>query len=221
MPLFASPRGRHRRRLRGVELPRVSPALGTMDDLAELAADLRAAGIRLVVDFIFNHTSNEHEWARRAKPASRAQDFYLIFPDRTCPTLRADLREIFPDRAATLHLARRTCGSGRRRGSGRRSTLPVGPELCEPAVFRAMPGEMLFLANQGVEVLRMDAVAFIWKRARHAVRDPARGAPRAARLQRGRRMAPRACCSSRRRSSTRTRWRVHRSRSASSRTTRC
>ena len=33
-----------------------------------------------------------------------------------------------------------------------------------PAVFRAMAGEMLFLANQGVEILRMDAVAFIWKR---------------------------------------------------------
>lgn len=32
-----------------------------------------------------------------------------------------------------------------------------------PEVFRAMAGEMLFLANQGVDILRMDAVAFIWK----------------------------------------------------------
>ncbi|MGX5360329.1 amylosucrase, partial [Kocuria sp. KH4] len=32
-----------------------------------------------------------------------------------------------------------------------------------PAVFRAMAAEQLFLAAQGVEVQRMDAVAFIWK----------------------------------------------------------
>ena len=75
-----------------------------------------------------------------------------------------------------------------------------------PAVFRAMAGEMLFLANQGVEVLRMDAVAFIWKRLGTPSRVAARGAPAAAGVQRGAADGGAvACSSSPRRSCTPTR----------------
>ena len=162
MPLFESPEGNSDGGYAVSSYRRVNPALGTMDDLAALAADLRLAGISLVVDFIFNHTSNEHDWARRAVAGEVGyEDFYLIFPDRTMPDeYEKTVREIFPDDHP-----------------GSFVQLPDGRWIwatfyhfqwdlnyANPAVFRAMAGEMLFLANQGVEILRMDAVAFIWKR---------------------------------------------------------
>ena len=162
MPLFESPEGNSDGGYAVSSYRHVNPALGTMDDLAALAADLRLAGISLVVDFIFNHTSNEHEWARKAVAGEPGyEDFYLIFPDRTMPdAYEKTVREIFPDDHP-----------------GSFVQLPDGRWIwatfyhfqwdlnyANPAVFRAMAGEMLFLANQGVEILRMDAVAFIWKR---------------------------------------------------------
>lgn len=139
----------------------VSPSLGTMPELAALAAELRANGISLVLDFIFNHTSNEHEWARKALAGDPEYEaFYWIYPDRTMPDqFERTVREIFPDDHA-----------------GSFVPLPDGRWVWatfhsfqwdlnyrNPAVFRAMAKEMLFLANLGVNVLRMDAVAFIWK----------------------------------------------------------
>lgn len=139
----------------------VNPALGTMDELAELATELRENGISLVVDFIFNHTSNEHEWAKKALAGSAEhEDYYWIFPDREMPdAYEATVREIFPDDHA---------GSFVQLDDGRwiwASFYSFQWDLNyrNPAVFRAMAGEMMFLANQGVDILRMDAVAFIWK----------------------------------------------------------
>ncbi|MDN3495496.1 alpha-amylase family protein [Planococcus sp. APC 4015] len=162
MPLFESPEGNSDGGYAVSSYRSVDPALGTMEELADLAAELRVAGISLVVDFIFNHTSNEHEWAQKAVAGvPEYEDFYLIFPDRTMPdAYERTTREIFPDDHA-----------------GSFVQLPDGRwvwatfyhfqwdlNYANPAVFQAMAGEMLFLANQGIEILRMDAVAFIWKR---------------------------------------------------------
>lgn len=162
MPLFESPEGNSDGGYAVSSYRRVNPALGTMEELADLAADLRLAGISLVVDFIFNHTSNEHQWARRAVAGDEGfENFYLIFPDRTMPdAYEQTVREIFPDDhpGAFVQLE-----------DGRWIWATFyhfqwDLNYANPAVFRAMAGEMLFLANQGVEILRMDAVAFIWKR---------------------------------------------------------
>ena len=162
MPLFASPEGNNDGGYAVSSYRAVDENLGTMDDLAELAADLREAGISLVVDFIFNHTSNEHEWAQKAVAGEPGyEDFYLIFPDRTMPDRYEEtVREIFPDDHP---------GAFVQLDDGRWIWATFyhfqwDLNYANPAVFRAMAGEMLFLANQGVEVLRMDAVAFIWKR---------------------------------------------------------
>lgn len=161
MPLFESPEGNSDGGYAVSSYRRVNPALGTMEELAALAADLRRAGISLVVDFIFNHTSNEHEWARKAVAGEAGyEDFYLIFPDREMPdAYERTTREIFPDDHA---------GSFVQLDDGRWIWATFyhfqwDLNYANPAVFEAMAGEMLFLANQGVEILRMDAVAFIWK----------------------------------------------------------
>nr|WP_246383645.1 alpha-amylase family protein [Microbacterium proteolyticum] len=162
MPLFESPEGNSDGGYAVSSYRRVNPALGTMEELASLAADLRRAGISLVVDFIFNHTSNEHEWAKKAVAGEPGfEDFYLIYPDREMPdAFEQTTREIFPDDHP---------GSFVQLDDGRWVWATFyhfqwDLNYANPAVFEAMAGEMLFLANQGVEILRMDAVAFIWKR---------------------------------------------------------
>ncbi len=137
-------------------------SLGSMADFKRLIRKLREAGISPVLDFVFNHTSDEHEWAVAAKAGDPAfKDYYYVFPDRQMPdAYERTTREIFPDEHP-----------------GAFSQLPDGRWVWttfhtyqwdlnygNPAVFEAMAGEMLYIANLGVDFLRMDAVAFVWKR---------------------------------------------------------
>jgi glycosidase len=162
MPLFKCPEGNNDGGYAVSSYRQVNPALGTMEELRQLADELRHNGISLVLDFIFNHTSDEHEWAKRALAGeAEYQNYYLMFPDRQQPdAYEAYLREIFPDEHpgafsqvgdkawvwTTFH------------------TFQWDLNYANPALFTAMAEEMLFIANAGVEVLRLDAVAFIWKR---------------------------------------------------------
>jgi amylosucrase len=162
MPLFLSPAEENDGGYAVSSYRDVNPALGTMDQLAELVTDLRREGISLVLDFVCNHTSDEHEWARCAQAGDpECQEYYFIFPDRQMPdAYDVHLREIFPD--------------------VRRGSFTYHPDMDRwawttfhsfqwdlnyrnPVVFNRMAEEMLFLANIGVAVLRLDAVAFVWK----------------------------------------------------------
>ena len=141
----------------------VDPRLGTIDDLKALSDDLREVGISLVLDFVFNHTSDDHEWALRAQAGEREyQQFYYIFPDRTIPDqYERTLREIFP----TVRRGNFTWHDGMRQWVWTTfNSYQWDLNYSNPAVFRSMLEEMLFLANTGVDILRLDAVAFIWKK---------------------------------------------------------
>lgn len=140
----------------------VDPRLGTIDDLRKLATELREAGIILVLDFVFNHTSDDHTWAMQAQSGNREyQQFYYIYPDRTEPDkYEATLREIFP----TVRRGNFTWHDGMERWVWTTfNSYQWDLNYSNPAVFRAMLGEMFFIAQTGVDVLRLDAVAFIWK----------------------------------------------------------
>ncbi len=99
MPLFKIPAGENDGGYAVSSYREVHPPLGTMEQLASLARDLRTVGISLVVDLVFNHTSDEHIWAEKAKAGELDfQEMYRIFPDRTLPdAYERTLREIFPD----------------------------------------------------------------------------------------------------------------------------
>ncbi|SMG41368.1 alpha-amylase family protein [Agreia pratensis] len=162
MPLFLAPSENSDGGYAVSSYRQVNPSLGTMQQLTELAAELRSHGISLVIDFIFNHTSNEHEWAQKALARDpEFENFYWIFPDREMPDAYEEtVREIFPDDHP---------GSFVQLDDGRWvwatfHSFQWDLNYSNPAVFRAMAGELLFLANAGVDVVRMDAVAFIWKR---------------------------------------------------------
>lgn len=162
MPLFAAPGGENDGGYAVSSYREVNRALGTIDELAALSTELRKNGFSLVLDFVFNHTSDEHVWATRALEGDpEYQDYYYMYSDRKMPdAYERTLREIFPEVRpgnftyvpsiqrwvwTTFHSYQWDLNYG------------------NPAVFRAMLEEMLSLANTGVEVLRLDAVAFIWK----------------------------------------------------------
>lgn len=141
----------------------VDPRLGTIDDLRLLARDLRQVGISLVLDFVFNHTSDDHEWAQQAQAGNpEFQEFYYLFPDREIPQqYERNLREIFP----TVRRGNFTWHDGMQRWVWTTfNSFQWDLNYSNPAVFRAMLEELLFLANTGIDILRLDAVAFIWKR---------------------------------------------------------
>lgn len=161
MPLFKCPEGQSDGGYAVSSYREVNPALGTIEDLRVVAAALKAVGITLVVDFIFNHTSNEHHWAQEAvKGNLQYQDFYYFFPDRQMPdAYDQTVREIFPDQHP---------GAFSQLADGRWvwttfNSFQWDLNYSNPATFTAMAEEMLFIANLGVDILRMDAVAFIWK----------------------------------------------------------
>ena len=162
MPLFDAPKGDSDGGYAVSDYRTVDDRLGTMEDLKALAADLRAVGISLVLDFIFNHTSDEHRWAKAALAGDPDhREYYFIFPDRTVPdAYERTLREIFPDKHPGAFTYRKEIGMWVW------TTFNVFQwdlNYRNPVVFREMAGEMLYLANAGAEVLRLDALAFTWK----------------------------------------------------------
>jgi amylosucrase len=141
----------------------VEPALGSMDDLRALAAEMRTAGMALCVDLVLNHTAREHAWAQAALAGDASKlAYYRTFADREEPDAYSrTLPDVFPDTAP---------GSFTWEPDLERwvwttfNAYQWDLDYTNPAVFRAMAEVMLDLAALGVDVLRLDAAPFLWKR---------------------------------------------------------
>ena len=140
----------------------VDPRVGSLADLEVLAAELHGRGIALCIDLVLNHTAREHEWARKAQAGDSAcREMYLIYPDRTVPdAYEATLPEVFPDTAPGSFTEVPGLGWVWTTFHDYQWDL----NYANPAVFRQMLATMLTLANRGVNVLRLDAAPFLWKR---------------------------------------------------------
>ena len=141
---------------------RVDSRLGTMADLSRLTDACRKKGICVCLDFVMNHTSMEHEWARRARAGEKEyQDRYFFFDDfdiparyeKTCP-------QVFPTTAPGNFTWLEDIGK-----YVMTTFYPYQWDLNyrNPAVFNDMTGYLLNLANHGIDILRIDAVPYIWK----------------------------------------------------------
>ncbi|MEJ7800868.1 MAG: alpha-amylase family glycosyl hydrolase, partial [Ilumatobacter sp.] len=137
--------------------------LGTAEDLADLIDDLRAGGISLCTDFIVNHTADDHDWAVAAAGGSEYhRSLYHMFPDRTEPDMwEASLPEVFPNLSPgnftwNAEMERWVWTTFRE--------FQWDLDWSNPDVMREIASIALGLANLGVEILRLDAVAFTWKR---------------------------------------------------------
>ena len=140
----------------------VDPRIGTMADLQALADNLHDRGIALCIDLVVNHTAREHEWAQRALAGDPLyRDCYLVFPDRTLPDeFERTLPDVFPDMAPGSFTEVANLGWVWTTFHEFQWDL----NYANPIVFRAMLGTMFALANRGIDVLRLDAVPFLWKR---------------------------------------------------------
>ncbi len=141
----------------------VNPSLGTMADLESLADDLHARGVSLTLDLVLNHVADQHEWAERARRGdAKYRNYFYCFPDRTQPDLyERTLPEIFPDFAPGSFTFDETLGEWVwTTFNSWQWDLNWG----NPDVFVEFADIILYLANKGADCLRLDAIAFIWKR---------------------------------------------------------
>jgi amylosucrase len=142
---------------------RVRGDLGTMDDLRKLATELRRNGISLVMDLVLNHVAAEHPWAKAARAGDpHHRDYFYIFADRTEPDrYEQTLPEVFPDFApGSFSYSEELDGWVWTTFN----TWQWDTNWANPDVFAEYADIIFFLANAGVEVLRLDAIAFVWKR---------------------------------------------------------
>lgn len=163
MPLLECPEGASDGGYAVKNFRNVDPRAGTLEDLEALAADLRRRNILLTLDVVLNHTSEEHEWAKRARSGEqRYRDFYYVFDDRTVPDVFEEtMPEVFPETAPGNFSFDKTMGKW---------VMTVFNQYqwdlnySNPEVFIAMLDIILFWANKGADIIRLDAVAFLWKK---------------------------------------------------------
>ncbi len=141
----------------------INPAFGTMADFEAVSAALRARGMSLCVDLVLNHTAKEHAWAKKAAKGDPVyQDYYLMFDTPDLPgQYERTLVEVFPDNAPGNFTH---CPEVEKWVWTTFNEHQWDLNWANPQVFLEIVAVMLFLANKGVDVLRLDAVAFMWKR---------------------------------------------------------
>lgn len=142
---------------------RIDPRFGTTGDVEALAATLKKRDMLLVLDVVVNHTSNEHEWAQQARQGNKKyQDYFFVFDDRETPDIFDEtMPEIFPLIAPGNFTWDAEMGKW---------VMTVfhsyqwDLNYRNPAVLIEMIDIILYWANQGADILRLDAVAFLWKK---------------------------------------------------------
>ena len=139
-----------------------NPKLGTMQDFENLAKELHLNEMNVVMDFVLNHCADSHEWAIKAKNGEeKYKDYFYFFKDRTLPDeFEKTMLEIFPDTAP---------GNFTWLEEQREWVMTLfrnyqwDLNYKNPNVLVEMIDTLLFLANKGVDVFRLDAVAYMWK----------------------------------------------------------
>ncbi len=163
MPLTLRPKGPNDGGYAVSSYTEIDPRYGSTEDLLQLTARFREKGICLMLDFVVNHTSDEFSWAQKARQGDpKYQGYYYTYPDRTIPDLfEAHLPEIFPETAP---------GNFTYIPEMDRWVMTVFNKYqwdlnySNPEVFLEMLANLTALANQGVDVVRFDALAFLWKK---------------------------------------------------------
>ena len=162
MPLLESPKGRSDGGYAVSDFRKVQPELGTMEDLAALAEDCHKRGIAVCLDFVMNHTSEDHEWARRARAGEKEyQDRYFFYTGWDIPNAyEQTVPQVFPTTAPGNFT---WCEEAKKVVMTTFYPYQWDLNYANPAVFQDMTDNMLNLCNHGVDVIRLDAVPYIWK----------------------------------------------------------
>lgn len=162
MPIFESPEGESDGGYAVSDFRKVASRFGTLQDLQNLIADMNTSDMYLMLDIVLNHTSYHHEWAQKAKAGDPYyQDFFYFYDHRGIPDqLDQTMPEIFPESSPGSFTYVPECDKW---------VMTVfhhyqwDLNYSNPAVLVAMMDTILFYGNLGVDILRIDAPAFIWK----------------------------------------------------------
>ena len=162
MPLMESPKDRSDGGYAVADFRKVQPELGTIRDLESLASECRKQGISICLDFVMNHTSEDHEWAKRARAGEKEYQDRYFFSDNWDILAQFDktVPQVFPTTAP-----------------GNFTWLPEIEKVvmttfypyqwdlnyANPVVFNEMMYNFLYFANLGIDIIRIDAVPYIWK----------------------------------------------------------
>ena len=162
MPFLETPKGRSDGGYAVSDFRKVQKQLGTMEDLESLTAACHKKGINVCMDFVMNHTSEDHEWAKRARRGEgEYMSRYFFFDNSYIPSLyEKTVPQVFPTTAP-----------------GNFTWLPEAEHFVmtsfypyqwdlnykNPRVFNEMMYNFLYLANRGIDIIRIDAVPYIWK----------------------------------------------------------
>lgn len=161
MPLLKSPKDRSDGGYAVADFRRVQPELGTMKDLEALTDECHRNDISVCLDFVMNHTSEDHEWAKAARSGDEEmRKRYFFFDSWEIPRkFESTVPQVFPTTAPGNFTELED-------GSIVMTTFyPYQWDLnygnC--VVFNDMVCNMLYLANRGIDIIRLDAVPYIWK----------------------------------------------------------
>jgi amylosucrase len=162
MPVFQTPAGESDGGYAVSDFRKVDKHFGTLEDLQSVQKKMQEQNMFLMLDIVLNHTSHLHEWAEKAKKGDAFyQDFFYMYDDRTLPDrFDESMPEIFPESSPGNFTYIRECGKW---------VMTVfhhyqwDLNYTNPSVLNAMLDTVLFYANLGVDILRIDAPAFIWK----------------------------------------------------------
>ena len=163
MPILKCPEGKSDGGYAISDFREIDDRVGNLEDVRNIAEEFRKRGILLVLDVVLNHTSDEHEWAKKAIKGDRSfQEYYYIFENREVPDMfEQSMPNVFPETDPGNFTWNAEMGKW---------VMTVFHDYqwdlnySNPAVFIEMLDIILFWANQGVDILRLDAVAFLWKK---------------------------------------------------------
>lgn len=162
MPVMESPEGESDGGYAVSNFRKVEERFGTLEDFKALQQQMRQEDMYLMIDIVLNHTSHKHEWAEKAKAGDKEyQDYFYMFDDRYYPDqYDAAMPEIFPESSPGNFTWNAACNKW---------VMTVfhhyqwDLNYKNPAVLVAMIDNIFFYANLGIDILRIDAPAFIWK----------------------------------------------------------
>ncbi len=163
MPITPRPKGENDGGYAVNNYYEVDKQFGTKEDLLKLSKKLRSKRMYLMLDFVVNHTSNEFSWAKKAQKGDpKYQEYYFTYPDRSIPDqYEQTLPEIFPETSP---------GNFTYDPKMQRWVMTVfnsyqwDLNYSNPEVFLEMLNNLLKLVNSGVDIIRLDALAFLWKK---------------------------------------------------------
>ena len=162
MPFLDTPKGRSDGGYAVSDFRKVQPKLGSMEDLDSLTAACHKKDINVCMDFVMNHTSEDHEWAKKAREGigEYMSRYFFYDTEEETALYEKTVPQVFPTTAPGNFTWLEDTGK-----YVMTTFYPYQWDLNykNPRVFNEMMYNFLYLANRGIDIIRIDAVPYIWK----------------------------------------------------------